>query len=94
MGQDRSSVSCGNEGEMVARSLAEAVAGAAIAGRQGKSAAEHPDVRELVEAVAASVVTHAARIEDLRRRVEALEARAGPDFEGEAVRSDPEIPVK
>jgi hypothetical protein len=60
MGQDRSSVSCDDEGQGASYSLA--------------------DTRELAEAVATSVVIHAGKIEALHRRIEALEARAGPDF--------------
>jgi primosomal protein N'' len=72
MGQDRSSVSCDDEGEPSRRPDHRS--------DWERREAELADTRELAEAVATSVVIHAGKIEALHRRIEALEARAGPDF--------------
>jgi hypothetical protein len=89
MGQDRSSVLCDDEGKrVIGRPIPRAEAlriATLVLERAEQERLEFADegaeascsvtgTSELAEAVAASVVMHAARIEDLRRRIETLEA--------------------
>jgi hypothetical protein len=76
MGQDRSSVSCDDEqAEAIREAQAQAQAQPGIADlMEVMEPCSVTGTGELPETVAVSLVMHAARIEDLRRRVEVLEA--------------------